>query len=462
MAETLSIQSVTRGTIAYVRVYGVIDESFNPDKLVAAAEGKDVLINLKAVSRISSFGVREWVHAITKLAAKVSNIYFVECSPSIVAQLNMIANFAGPGQVVSVQVPMICESCNWDTEMLVDMSKYTAGTLPSLACKRCSSPMVIDDLPEQYFAFANKTQGPIDPSVQAFLRDFEGALPNEGTPTQPSPPPQSPPPPATTAPPPPPPAAVTQPPAQPPPTASPPRPTPNEGSPTPMPTSIATPAAAAAAMAPPPSSKPKSASDLSDRELSFTKDGSKRWILAVVMAIAGAIGAWLLFYEPSPPPKLPNATNEPKKKEPASQPAASQPASQPVVAKVDGAAEAKKALDAFAAKDYATAIKSGVLAKENGQSDPALLIALGDAYRLTKDSANAAAAYAEVEAALKPKDKRLDDVLFNHAELLAAGDDPTAAKPLYDRLLKEFPKSAHKKAAKAKSAKLKPAKKKKK
>jgi hypothetical protein len=176
MAETWSLQSVARGGIAYLRIYGVIDETFSPTKLADAVESRDVILNVKAVSRLSSFGVREWVHAMKLLGEKARHVYLVECSPAVVQQLNMISNFAGTAQILSVQVPMICEACNWDAEAPVDMSKFVLDTLPQMACKRCGKSMVIDDLPEQYFAFANQNRGgDIDPSVQAFLHEFESA-----------------------------------------------------------------------------------------------------------------------------------------------------------------------------------------------------------------------------------------------------------------------------------------------
>ena len=419
MPETSSIQSVTRGSIAYVRVYGVIDESFDPDKLVAAAEGKDVILNLKAVSRLSSFGVREWVHAVTKLAAKVQRIYYVECSPAIVAQLNMIANFAGSGSVVSVQVPMICESCNWDTETLIDIAKHNVKESPQLACKRCGSAMTIDDLPELYFAFASNKQSAIDPSVEAFLKEFQDA--NPGAP--PKPPSPAAPTGSTAAPPPPPLAPSTAQGAsvQPAPTSMPPTtPTPMEGGDT---------------------------NEATEAELAFAKKKPPYAIIVggIIVAIA-AVGWWLTQSEPQPQTTAPTAATQP-----ASAPA-SQAASAPVETKpppVDAAAEQKRAMTAYAAKDYETTVTAATLAVANGVSDADMQLALADAHQKLGHADVAIAGYAAAEALLKAKDKRLSEALFQHAEALVAQGKGADAKPLYDRLLKEFPKTPHKKAAKA-------------
>ncbi len=176
MSTSLSVQSVDAGPILYVRVYGVVDETFDSKALPSETAGRDVILNLKAVSRLTSFGVREWVRAISDLGAQAKRIYLVECSSAIVAQLNMIANFAGTAQVISVQAPFVCEACGWDSETLIDLAKDPSARLPSMTCKRCSKDMAFDDLAESYFAFAKPNSAPIDPSIQAFLRDFESAV----------------------------------------------------------------------------------------------------------------------------------------------------------------------------------------------------------------------------------------------------------------------------------------------
>lgn len=182
MTDSLRYQSVSRGPITYIRLYGVIDESLNPAELAAEATGSEIIINLKAITRLSSFGVREWIRAVEGLGAHANKLYLVECAPPVVAQLNMIANFAGPAQVVSVQVPYYCDNCGWDTTVTFELSQ-PAGPQLQLPCRACSHPMEMDDDPASYLAFRSG-QSPLslDPSVASFIQSFAESAPDPNAP----------------------------------------------------------------------------------------------------------------------------------------------------------------------------------------------------------------------------------------------------------------------------------------
>ena len=60
-AKSLRVEAVSSPPILYVRLYGVIDETFDIEDIMNAGEGQDLILNIKAISRISSFGVREWL-----------------------------------------------------------------------------------------------------------------------------------------------------------------------------------------------------------------------------------------------------------------------------------------------------------------------------------------------------------------------------------------------------------------
>jgi tetratricopeptide (TPR) repeat protein len=167
------LQSIARGPVSYIRLYGTIDETFEPGPLVAAATGRDVILNGKAIVRLSSFGVREWVHAMQQLADKVGHLYLVECSSALVTQLNMITNFAGSAQVLSVMAPYGCSGCGWDTEVVCELPPKGDVRLPAVTCARCHAAMTFDDDPAYYFAFRAKVRAhDSDPSIREFLRQF--------------------------------------------------------------------------------------------------------------------------------------------------------------------------------------------------------------------------------------------------------------------------------------------------
>lgn len=173
-ATSLRIEAVSHGPILYLRLYGPIDESFDVDEILSSGSGKDLIINTAAVHRISSFGVREWVNGMAKLALLKSRIVLVECSPVLVKQLNMVSNFAEHCDVASIRAPYFCSACNWDTEVSLEV---TAGGVTARAepviCQRCKAHMELDEDPGFYFRFARPNRfRALDPHVAQFLSSY--------------------------------------------------------------------------------------------------------------------------------------------------------------------------------------------------------------------------------------------------------------------------------------------------
>lgn len=175
MAGGLHVQSVTRGPVCYVRVAGTVDESFDPGVLLSEISGKKIILNLRAVNRLTSFGVREWTNAMRELGRKAERVFFVECSPAFVNQLNMVSNFAGSARVLSVQAPFHCDACGWDYEVTCEIRGDEAASLPRPACEKCGQPMEFDDDPNSYFKFPEENRPEntiIEQSVEGVIRHF--------------------------------------------------------------------------------------------------------------------------------------------------------------------------------------------------------------------------------------------------------------------------------------------------
>jgi len=114
-----------------------------------------VVIDLSAVRRINSSGVREWVMFIRAVPA-TAQITYERCSPAFVTQAGMISDFLGAGRIRSLFAPYACEACGATAELLLDVEKDLAparGRAPPRACEKCGKPMVFDDLEESFFAF---------------------------------------------------------------------------------------------------------------------------------------------------------------------------------------------------------------------------------------------------------------------------------------------------------------------
>ena len=137
-----------------VSLSGVIDADFKAEALADDLSGP-LVIDFDAVSRITSFGVREWVKALRIIDS--TYVAFVRCRPAIVAQFNMVTGFAGGGDLLSFYAPYLCEACDHAFEDFVDVrrqyDKLSAFEAPDAVCPQCGEPAEFDDFPEEYFDY---------------------------------------------------------------------------------------------------------------------------------------------------------------------------------------------------------------------------------------------------------------------------------------------------------------------
>ncbi|KAK4045154.1 hypothetical protein OUZ56_032562 [Daphnia magna] len=170
---TLDEQKV--GPVSVVRVRGRISESFqgeaNGGKMVGT-----VVLDLAAVERITSYGVREWLSMLG--AAKNATLVFARCSEAVVNQLGMIRKFAGHAQVVSFYAPYECSVCGEGFERLFDLrsdaSSIQNATPPAATCPGCEGAGRFDDDAQSYFTFAQPfLQSALTPEVASALEQLD-------------------------------------------------------------------------------------------------------------------------------------------------------------------------------------------------------------------------------------------------------------------------------------------------
>ena len=155
-----------------VRVEGTIDADLKDTGLLDDVTGF-VVLDLDGVKRITSFGVREWITTISRVAP--GHLFFVNCRPSVVSQFNMVARFGGPGELVSLYLPYVCASCDHEFETLLDLRTDHAlvrgADVPSTKCPQCGADGAeFDDAPASYFAYVAQRAAPVVPDVvRAFL-----------------------------------------------------------------------------------------------------------------------------------------------------------------------------------------------------------------------------------------------------------------------------------------------------
>jgi hypothetical protein len=147
--EKFRFELAARGDQKVVMLKGVVDEDTTFDQL-ARLPGP-LIFNFKGVTSINSLGIRSWVNLLKEIAHV--EVYFEECPPVIVRQMNMVPSFLSHGKVLSVYVPYVCDQCDTEALMLVEAAQFSKPeeAFPCESCKK--GEMEFDGHPEQYFAF---------------------------------------------------------------------------------------------------------------------------------------------------------------------------------------------------------------------------------------------------------------------------------------------------------------------
>lgn len=148
-----SIAVARQGDADLVTVAGVIDETSELDPLTKLG-GRPIIVDMRGVRRINSYGVRVWLDAVRQVPA-AAPLTFVHCPSPVIDQCNMVTGFLGHGELESFYAPMTCRECDETVDRLFEVRAVRAnlGRLPVTPCPRCSRPMEIDDLEDQYLLY---------------------------------------------------------------------------------------------------------------------------------------------------------------------------------------------------------------------------------------------------------------------------------------------------------------------
>ena len=172
-----------RGDVSYVKLGGVIDEDNELSDLVDKIPSGTAVIDLGEIERINSCGVRDWVNWLGKLEGQATRAVLVECSPAIVAQINLVNNFTGSGVVKSFYVPYFCPECDEEKVLLVEATDMgpPPHEPPTCRCDECDLVMDFDDMPDSYFAFLSNQRRLAEPDkINGAMRDLgRGSVPDQ-------------------------------------------------------------------------------------------------------------------------------------------------------------------------------------------------------------------------------------------------------------------------------------------
>ncbi len=175
MSQKFQASVQHRGDVSYVKLGGVIDEDNELADLVDKIPSGTAVIDLGEIERINSCGVRDWVNWLSKLETNGTRSVLVECSPAIVAQINLVNNFTGSGVVKSFYVPYFCPECDEEKVLLVEASDMgpPPHEPPTCRCDECDLVMDFDDMPDSYFAFLSNQKKLAEPDkINGAMREL--------------------------------------------------------------------------------------------------------------------------------------------------------------------------------------------------------------------------------------------------------------------------------------------------
>src|SRR3569623_1865100 len=162
-----------RGDVSYVKLGGVIDEDNELGELVDKIPSGTAVIDLGEIERVSSCGDRaNW---LSKLENNGTRSVLVECSPAIVAQINLVNNFTGSVVAKSFYVPYFCPECDEEKVLLVEASDMgpPPHEPPTCRCDECALVMDFDDMPDSYFAFLSNQRQLAEPAkINGAMQDM--------------------------------------------------------------------------------------------------------------------------------------------------------------------------------------------------------------------------------------------------------------------------------------------------
>src|SRR5262249_17043020 len=173
-AAKLVVEKFADGGVACIKFIGTIDESFEGKKLGASAAADTLVLDLGGVKKISSFGIREWIDFATTAARHARSLILIECSPKVIDQLNMVANFAGGGRVFSCYAPFRCDYCDSEQRVLLHVDRgpeaIKATKLAERPCPACKESMYFDEDGATFFSYlVAQERFQLEPEVEAFL-----------------------------------------------------------------------------------------------------------------------------------------------------------------------------------------------------------------------------------------------------------------------------------------------------
>jgi eukaryotic-like serine/threonine-protein kinase len=155
-----AIQLEAEGTAALLRVFGSINEDFKGFGSIPESVNA-LVIDVSAMTDMSSYGVRQWLDAMHELPSYLQDIYLLACPTFFVDNLNMVMSFGARAKVLTIAGPYVCPSCGHEATEMIDVyserAKLMDQRVSSKKCSACGGELEFDEPVASFFAFVEKS-----------------------------------------------------------------------------------------------------------------------------------------------------------------------------------------------------------------------------------------------------------------------------------------------------------------
>lgn len=156
--ERKFIPTLTAGNgYTYLKLQGILDEDNLLVNLLSQIQGRLLLVELSGIDRINSCGVRDWVNWLNQIQALGVQVILLKCSPPVVNQANMVANFAADAFIHSFYAPYSHPDTGEEQAVLLftEDLRQSRPVQPPRIYSDDGQELEFEEFPESYFAFIN-------------------------------------------------------------------------------------------------------------------------------------------------------------------------------------------------------------------------------------------------------------------------------------------------------------------
>lgn len=139
------------GGVPTIRVRGAITEATDFSAVLQQVGPPRAVVDLSAVDRVNSYGVREWIRFLKNLVHTGIDVTLDGVSVPMVRQMNMIPQVRAGARVGAVHAPYYCPACDDERAVRLDAAVRAPPAAPP--CPTCGAAMDFDDVQDAYFAF---------------------------------------------------------------------------------------------------------------------------------------------------------------------------------------------------------------------------------------------------------------------------------------------------------------------